>query len=270
MTFLDVGQGDACVIEGPSSAAKPGRVVVVDGGGHPGTNERDGDDPGARIVVPFLRHRGIQVVDLLVPTHPDDDHVQGLNAVVQRLRVRAALDSGHPGASESYGRLREKLRKRGIPLLRARRGQTIDLGAGARIEVLHPPERYLVGTRSPTNDNGVVLRLVYGRARLLLTADAEEAAETSLLASGQDLSADLLKVGHHGSRWSTGGRFLTRVAPTLAVVSCGRNNRYDHPHPEVLQRLDRHRVRVFRTDRHGAITVETDGTHLRVTPTLAK
>lgn len=265
VTFLDVGQGDACVIEGPT-----GRVVVVDGGGRPGTDERDGGDPGARVVVPFLRHRGISAVDLLIPTHPDDDHVQGLIALVDRLRVRQALDGGYPGDSAPYARLRERLRRRGIPVVTARRGQRIDLGGGARIEVLHPPAYVLGGADASTNNHSVVLRVVYRRARLLLTGDAEAEAEADLLQSGVDLSADLLKVGHHGSRRSSGDAFLAAVAPSLAVISSGRDNIYNHPHPEVVERLSRRNIRIFRTDRDGAITVETDGTRLRVTPAIAR
>ncbi len=244
--------------------------MVVDGGGHPDTDERSGGDPGARVVVPFLRHRGINTVDLIVATHPHDDHVQGLIAVTKRLRVRQALDAGYPGSgSPIYRRLREQIRSRRIPVMTARRGQRIDLGGGARLEVLGPGSSGVLGGHSPENNHSVVLRLVYGRARFLLTGDAEAEAEADLLASKQRLSADLLKVGHHGSRWSSTEPFLERVAPRLAVISCGRGNGFNHPHPEVVQRLARRGVRVFRTDRHGALTVETDGARIRVTPTVA-
>lgn len=267
MTFLDVGQGDACVIEGPPPAR---RVVVVDGGGRPGIDERAGGDPGTRIVVPFLRHRGIRTVDLIVPTHPDDDHVQGLIAVVDRLTVRAALVGDFSGDSESYARLRERLQRRRVSVLKAQRGQVIDLSGGARLEVLHPPSPSVAGGLLTANNESIVLRLVYGRARLLLTGDAEWEAEASLLAARCDLSADLIKIGHHGSRGSSTTAFLKRVAPTLAVISCGRGNTYRHPHPEVLERLERHGIRVFRTDRDGAVVVETEGTRLRVTPTIGR
>jgi len=265
VTFLDVGQGDGCVIESPT-----GKIVVVDGGGHPDTDERGGNDPGARVIVPFLRSRGVSAVDLIIATHPHDDHVQGLIAVTERLRVRQALDGGFPGGPGSpiYRRWRDALRRRGVPLVVPRRGQVITLGGGARLEILGPPPRVL-GGHSPENNHSVVLRLVYGRARLLFTGDAESEAETDLLASGTDISADLLKIGHHGSRWSSTDAFLDRVTPTLAVISCGRRNGFNHPHPETLERLSHRGVRVFRTDRQGAITVESDGRRLRVTPTLA-
>lgn len=244
---------------------------MVDGGGHPGTNERDGgDDPGARVVVPFLRHRGVSAIDLLVATHPHDDHLQGLVAVVERLQVRQALDSGFPAASPPCVRLRDALARRGIPVRRARRGQVIDLGGGARIEVLGPPHPFLAGGRSDANNASIVLRVVYKKARVLLTGDAEEEAEASLVASGQDLRADVLKTGHHGSRWSSTDSFLDQVRPQIAVISCGKNNSFDHPHAQTLGRLGRRNVHVLRTDRDGAVTVETDGARVRATPTIRK
>lgn len=265
VTFLDVGQGDGCVIESPT-----GRVVVVDGGGRPGADERSGTDPGARVVVPFLRSRGVNTVDLIVATHPHDDHVQGLIAVVDRLRVREALDCGFPDPpSQTYKRYRERLRRRGVPVAVARRGLTIDLGGGASMETLGPPPRVLSG-HSPENNHSVVLRLTFGRARMLLTGDAENEAESDLLARGYDLRADVLKIGHHGSRWSSTDPFLNAVAPSIAVISCGRHNVFNHPHAETLARLAARNVRVFRTDQNGAVTVETDGATFRVTPTIKK
>ena len=259
VTFLDVGQGDSEVIETPG-----GRVVVIDGGGHPGTDERWGDDPGSRVVVPYLRSRGISSVDLLVPTHPDDDHVQGLNAVVETLNVTAALDGGYPGVSEPYTRLIAALHRKRIPIYVARRGQRIDLGDGARLEILNPPAHALIGAHSATNDNSIVLRLVYGHARFLFTGDAEAEAEKEMRTHCPDLSAEVLKVGHHGSRWSSGDGFLDRVHPSVAILSCGANNTYGHPHAELLDRLDARRARIFRTDRQGAVTVETDGVVLHI------
>ena len=262
VTFLDVGQGDGAVIEAPS-----GKVIVVDGGGIPRSDPQAGAEPGSRIVVPFLRSRGISCVDLLIATHPDDDHVQGLLAVTERLAVRAALDSGLPAPPDSLmGRLRALWKARGITVHTARRGQRFDLGRGAHLEILHPGERLITGSRSDDNNNAIVARLVYKKVRVLFTADAELEAEQDLLASGQDLSADVLKVGHHGSRGSTNARFLEAVAPHAAILSCGRNNRFGHPHKETLARLVEQSVKVFRTDQQGALALESDGEGFSLTP----
>jgi len=259
VTFLDVGQGDSAVIEGPT-----GTVVVIDGGGRPGADETRGEDPGSRVVVPYLRSCGINRVDLLVATHPDDDHIQGLSAVATRLAApRGALICGYPGPSAPYHRLISVLRGRNVPLYVGRRGQRIDLGGGARLEVLAPTDRPIVTGHSLTNNNCLVIRLVYQRARFLFTGDAEGEEEADMLADPHcDLSADVLKVGHHGSRWSSTAAFLQAVHPSVGIISAGLHNTYGHPHAEVLERLRQIGAVIYRTDRQGAITVATDGTRL--------
>lgn len=262
VTFLDVGQGDSAVIEAPS-----GRVVLIDGGGAPGSDSQTGTDPGSRIVVPFLRSRGISTVDLLVATHPDDDHVQGLLAVTERLVVRAALDSGLPAPSESpMGRLRALWKARGVTVHRARRGQRFDLGENTVLEILHPEPPWLTGTRSDDNNNAILMRLVHKKVRVLFAADAEREAEQNLLEARQELAAQVLKVGHHGGRTSTGERFLRAVGPQAAILSCGRENRFGHPHKETLQRLLARNVTIFRTDQQGALALESDGELFSVHP----
>ncbi len=262
MTFLDVGQGDSAVIEAPS-----GKVVVIDGGGTPGSAPDAGADPGSRIVVPFLRSQGISTIDLLIATHPDDDHVQGLLAVTERLAIRTVLDSGLAASPSSpMSALRATWKARGTVVRVAQRGQRFDLGAGAALEVLHPTVPLLTGTRSDDNNNAIVARLVFGKARILFTADAEQEAEASLLASGQDLAADVLKVGHHGARASSSDAFLEAIKPSVAILSCGRKNRFGHPHKETLKRLDSHKIQPFRTDLQGAIQLKTDGKTLSLAP----
>jgi competence protein ComEC len=257
VTFLDVGQGDSIVIESPE-----GKVVVVDGGGTPGTDEREGGDPGNRIVVPFLRARGISAVDLLVPTHPDEDHVQGLIAVVDKLTVRSILACEPAIKDGAYGRLFEKIQTKRLPVYPARRGEKIVLDAQTTLEILHPNTKPISGTRSDDNNNGIVLRLVYQNIKILLTADIETEAETNLLASGQGLEAQVIKIGHHGSRFSSTSAFLSRVHPQFAILSCGRNNRFGHPHKDVLTRLAAQNIAIYRTDQQGAITLESDGTRI--------
>jgi competence protein ComEC len=264
VTFLDVGQGDGIVIESPE-----GKVVVIDGGGIPGTDEREGADPGNRIVVPFLRARGISSVDLLVPTHPDDDHVQGLIAVTERLTVHSVLTCGQVVKQDgqegvgAYGRLTDQIKARHIPTFLAERGQTVPIDNQTTLEILHPKAtQHLQGTRSDDNNNGIALRLVYKDTRILLMADLESEAEAALLRSGVAIDAQVIKVGHHGSRFSTTPAFLTQVHPQYAILSCGRNNRFGHPHTEVIDRLRAQNVAIYRTDQQGAITLVSDGTDI--------
>jgi competence protein ComEC len=246
------------VIECPS-----GKVVVIDGGGKPGTDETLGDDPGSRVVVPYLRSRGISTVDLLIATHADDDHAQGLNAVAGRLNVQTALVNGYAGTSKPYNHLLMRLRSKRVPLFIARRGQTLPLGDGARLEILAPTDKPIQG-RSLSNNQSIVFRLVFGKSRFLFTGDAEGEEENDILASGTNLSADALKIGHHGSRWSSTGPFLKAVHPSVAIISAGRKNNFNHPHLEVLERCQKLGIRVFRTDLQGAVTIETDGNRLQI------
>ena len=264
VTFLDVGQGDAAVVETPDGA-----VIVVDGGGNPGLTEIYGNDPGARVVVPFLRSRGINRVTLLAPSHPDDDHVQGLVAVARAFPVETMLDGGIPDIHDDATnvRLRTILREKNVPTVTARRGQFYTLGtSGVAVEVLHPAEPFLTNATSFTNANSVVLRVSYKKTALLFTGDTEETAETALLKRGDTLRADVLKVGHHGSRSSSKQAFLNAIRPSIAVISCGINNDYGHPAPEVLHNLNAVGAKITRTDRGGAIVVESDGARVFVTP----
>ncbi len=265
VTFLDVGQGDAAVVETPDGA-----VAVIDGGGRPGADERFENEPGRSVVVPFLHRRGITRVDLLAPSHPDDDHVQGLIAVARAFPVGTALDGGVPdGGAGACTRLRALLRRGRVRVVTARRGQSVALGTfGVTLEILHPAVPFLTRTHSVTNANSVIFRLRYGKVNMLFTGDAEEAAEASLLKSSVSLHADVLKVGHHGSRFSSGAAFLAAVRPSVAVISSGRGNNFGHPAPEVIWDLNAVGAAIYRTDHQGAITVETDGERVFVTPTV--
>ncbi|MBC8142796.1 MAG: ComEC/Rec2 family competence protein [Armatimonadetes bacterium] len=265
VTFLDVGQGDAAIIETPDGA-----VAVVDGGGLPGTNETFGGDPGSRVVVPYLRRRGVNRIALLAPSHPDEDHVQGLVAVAHALPVDTVLTNGAPGGeSGAYSRLCTLLRQKGVPLAVARRGQALPLGnTGVTIEVLHPGDKHITDSRSESNANSSVIRVRYKNAAMLFTGDAEEAAEAELLQSGLDLRADALKIGHHGSRLSSGAAFLAAVRPSVAVIGCGADNNFGHPAPDVLAKLSAVGATTYRTDRQGTIVVTIDGERVSVIATV--
>ncbi len=258
MTFLDVGQGDAIVIRAPS-----GRVMMIDGGGEIEGRET-GFDIGARRVVPALRRMRVSQIDVLVLSHPHEDHAGGLVAVAENFRVGVVLDSGHPHPAPSYPRLLHLVDVRRIPYRVARRGLRIDLGGGARALVLHPEDPLISGSGSDANLNSIVLRLTYGGVSVLFTGDIEGLIETRLLDAGDEVRSTVLKVAHHGSRTSSRPEFLDAVAPQIAVISVGAWNPFGHPHPETLDALAAVGARIYRTDRHGAVTVETDGRHLWV------
>lgn len=266
VTFLDVGQGDAALIDLPD-----GRLMLADGGGFVGSSV----DPGARVLLPVLRARRRSHVDLMVLSHPHPDHFGGLVAVAESLPVKEFWDTGQglaEGALPAYGLLIRALRAQGTSIQFAKQlcGENRPLPGGA-IEVLGPCPEFTPGANP--NDNSLVLRIRFGRRAVLLTGDAEHEQESVLLRQTRggspaspfsSLRADLLKVAHHGSKTSTGREFLAAVAPSFAVISCGMRNRFGHPHPITLGSLDAAGVDYARLDETGSVLWETDGKTLRV------
>ena len=248
--FLDVGQGDAAVLRTPHD-----RWLVIDGG--PRTPERDA---GRQVVVPFLRGQGVGRVAVVVATHGDADHLGGLPAVVEAFDPELVLEPGEPLGRSLYLEFLAGVETSGARWHAARAGDRVEVD-GVALEVLSPDSLWL---RLPldVNEHGVVLRVRYGAVRVLFQADAGLPVEGRL--AGTVGRVELLKVGHHGSKTATSDEWLDELAPREAVISVGRNNHYGHPAPEVLERLARHGVTVFRTDRSGTITFSTDGHGERV------
>lgn len=242
--FLDVGQGDAILIQTPD-----GQQILVDGGPSPGALL---DELGE--VLPFWDRS----LDLVVLTHADADHVSGLLPLLERFEVATAVDSIGPG---------EEGAEAWLAATSAARVTRQPVASGTRIEA-GSVALTVLNTRDPLadleagNNGSVVLRLDYGANSVLLTGDAEAEAEEMMLAGSWLLRADVLKVGHHGSAASTSAEFLDAVDPGLAVISVGAENHFGHPAPELLQRLDD--IEVLRTDERGRIELVSDGTGWRV------
>ncbi|MFO0588789.1 MAG: ComEC/Rec2 family competence protein [Polyangiaceae bacterium] len=252
VTALDVGQGDAILIDFPD-----GEGMLVDGGGMVGNPV----DPGARVILPVLAARRRTRLDVIALTHPHPDHFTGLASVARAVPFGELWETGQGemvGARGAYAGLLGAARSKGAAIRRPKElcGRPRMFGE-ARVEVLAPCPDVLADT--PANDASLVLRIDFGERSALLVGDAERDAERALLASGARLHADLLKVGHHGSRTSSSEDFLRAVDPRYAMISCGVRNRFGHPHPAAMERIAATRASVFRTDRGGEILWETDG-----------
>jgi competence protein ComEC len=251
VTFLDVGQGDAIVIE----AGSPQRIIVVDAG--PSFLDWDA---GERVIAPYLRRRGIDRIDLLVASHTDGDHIGGMASLVERFPIGSLLRGDRAAArTRSARRLDREIARHRVPVVIGRQGDFIDLGGGCRIEVLlgaDPSEEGSGGIIRTNNNRSLVLRMVTPWISVLLTGDLEMTGEDRLWRVEPWLPSRVLKVSHHGSPDATSLRFLSVVEPGLAVLSVGARNRYGHPSPKLLARLTGVGVPYWRTDRKGALVLE--------------
>lgn len=240
---IDVGQGDAVALRSPG-----GRWILVDAG-----IATSSYDAGATRVVPYLSRHGARRLEGIILTHPDADHVGGAAAVIEALRPRWAVDPGAVAGKALYLDLLRTAAGAGLDWVGASRGMTLEID-GMTLEFLHPDRSG--GSPADANDVSVVVRLDYGEFAALLTGDAPAEVEARLVQRyGEGLEADILKVGHHGSRTSTTDALLEATGASHAIISAGKGNRYGHPHPAVVARLERAKIITARTDRQGTVVV---------------
>jgi len=264
VSVLDVGQGDSIFVVSPK-----GKTMLIDGGGtfggFPGRESHQGVDPGEEAVSPYLWSRGFQKLDVVALTHAHQDHLGGLTAVLENFHV-GKLWIGREASTAALARLEELAREKKIPIEHELKGKTFSWD-GVEGEFLWPEVSLQEIAPSAKNDDSLVLRLRFGKQSLLLPGDVEKESERAILAENDanKLRADVLKVGHHGSKNSTMPEFLAAVQPRIGIISTGESNPYGHPSPALLERLESAGVRIYRTDRDGAVHVLTDGTRLEIT-----
>jgi competence protein ComEC len=251
--FLDVGQGDSALITMPD-----GTTLLVDGGGNTTDTARR---IGETVVSEYLWWKGLGQIDYVLATHADADHIDGLNDVLRNFSVRGALIARRPANDPEFEKFSQTLKQTGTYSETIQAGDVIHFGE-VEIDVLWPP----TGADTSTNNDSIVLRIQLGERSILLTGDIEQAAERSLLASQQQLRADVVKVAHHGSKTSSTEGFVLATKPNFAIISVGRNSRFGHPHKEVVDRWRSNGATVLTTGACGTITITTDGRDLRLSP----
>lgn len=199
---------------------------------------------------------------MVLLTHPDSDHLTGLLSVVERYDVGQVVEAPIEADTDAVAEWRRLLEEKSIPYQEVEAGGWVDLGRGARLQILGPPKHLLAGTSADTNNNSLVVKLAWGGVSFLLPGDIQAAGETALLEEDADLHATVLKVPHHGSAYSTSQELLDAVRPVVSVISVGADNSFGHPAATTLERLDD--TITYRTDQQGSVTLSTDGERLWV------
>jgi len=247
--FLDIGQGDAALIQTPDQ-----KNILIDGG------------PSREVLfkldqyIPFYNRQ----IDLMILTHPDPDHLTGLVEILKRWSVKQIAYTGVKDDRSSYLIWEKLIAEKEISLSIIDRRATVALGEGITLDFLWPLTNIEEKNFSDDNDYSIVNRLGYGRISFLFTGDASKKVEQQLIELGMDLPADVLKVGHHGSKYSSGSEFLQAVSPAYGVISVGEDNNFGHPSYRVIRNLEQENIKILRTDQKRDIMFITQGQNIKL------
>lgn len=247
--FFDVGQGDSALIKTPAH-----QKILIDGGPSNAVVEKLGEN------MPFYDKN----IDLIILTHPHADHLVGLIEVLKRYKVKKILATGAINSTPDYLAWLEEIKKENVPVEIASAGQTINFGDNLEMKIFAPMEDFVGKQPDDLNNTSIVAKLIFGDTSFLFVGDTEKEVEAKLIASGADLKADVLKVGHHGSHNASSQEFLDAVKPKFAVISVGAKNTFGHPSPITLENLKKVGAEVFRTDQDGDVKITSDGVEVKI------
>ena len=242
ITYLDVGNADCEII-----LMEDGTNIVIDAG----TKDQSGN------IIRALKRKGIRKIDYLIATHPHADHIGGMEDIIDSAEIGTVVFPSVVHTSKTYENLLKKIKEKEIPAVKAESGVVLHETDRCKIQLVAPKkdEKY-----ESLNNYSAVLHIAYGNTTFLFAGDAEKLSENEML--NYEIRSDVLKVGHHGSRTSSSEKFIAKVNPRIAVISCGKDNEYGHPHQETLEILKN--AEVYRTDKNGDIIIHADGTNLTV------
>lgn len=242
INFIDVGQGDSCLITTPQN-----KKVIVDSGGS------ESYDVGKNVLLPYLLDKRITKIDYIMISHFDTDHCKGFEYVLENLKVKNVIISKQSETSENFKQIMKIIRKKRINLIVVQKGSKIKIDNFTTVDIISPQSENIADNM---NDNSIVAKLEAYNFSILFTGDASEKIEKELIKEKINLKSDILKVSHHGSKTGTSEEFLKSVKPKIALIGVGENNKFGHPTEDVIKRLTENKVKIYRTDRNGEISIK--------------
>ncbi|AKA70799.1 ComEC/Rec2 family competence protein [Clostridium scatologenes] len=239
VNYIDIGQGDSQLIQ------VNGKNLLIDAGPNESIDK----------LMNYLSKQNIKKLDYVIATHPDEDHIGGMSSVIKKYDIGEFYAPKKLTNTRTFENMVTALKSKNLKINAGKAGMNLNLGKNVTCQMLAPNnDKY-----KDTNNYSIVVKITYGESKFLFTGDAEKISETEMLSKNFDLSADVLKVGHHGSSSSSSKEFLDKVNPKIAIISCGKNNKYGHPHHEILTQLKNRKVQIYRTDVDGSIVLLSDG-----------
>lgn len=248
MHFINVGQGDSILIHVNN------KTILID----------SGPKDSASSIVNYLNKYKVKKIDYLIATHPHEDHIGNFSYIIKRFSIGSFYSPKIQSTGKIYESMIDELKHKNLKINVLKEGKSsINLGKDVSIKVLSPKENYL-DSKNNLNNYSAVFLIKYKNTSFLLTGDAEKEAEEYILSRNENIKANLLKLGHHGSDSSTSEAFLKVVSPSIGIISCGKDNAYGHPHDSVLKLLKKYNVKTYRTDIDGDIKVVSDGNKIMI------
>ena len=242
VSYIDVNQGDSILVQVNH------KNLLIDSGPIESVSK----------LMHYLRKQNIDKLDYVVATHPHEDHIGGMSAVIKKYPIRKFYAPKKITQTKTFENMVNSLKSKNLKIDVARPGINLDLGKSVRCEILAP----ISNNYENLNNYSAVIKITYGNSKFLFMGDAEKLSENELLENGYDLSCDILKIGHHGSSSSSSKTFLDATNPKIAIISCGKNNDYGHPHHQTLNELKKRKIQIYRTDVDGSVVFLSDGNNI--------